>query len=155
MENTYITKEQFEKMIATETDRQAAANFGRLNLYRCPNCSWFVVTVDTDPGVTPAFLICENPQHANEAVRSALGAAMASAFYRPPAWIREANASFEWFRPSYEVYLTIKHQPTADFIAEGGLLFRKIGSDRVDGHEIIFEGEPVRQARKPKGGTYA
>jgi len=135
MSAEYVTKEKYDEMIQRHDEQERS--FGKLNFYSC-RCGWFLITIDSDAGVTPAFLMCDNPGHEDDINPSALGASMSSAFYRPPINMRAENASHEWFRPSYDDYRRIVHAPTADYIAGGGLLFRKIGSARVESHDIIF-----------------
>ena len=96
---------------------------GRENVYVCPVCQGFTVTVDVDEGVTPAFIDCR--ASGNE--RDCLGMA-ASSFYPegprpahipPPAW--------EWYKPTITEARAEdrKFSGMADPARRGGLFLRR------------------------------
>lgn len=98
-------------------------NEGRRNAYVCDHmadgsngCGSFIVTVDREPGVTPALLKC--PQCGNFA---------GSKFYRIADWLEPTH---EWYRPETLDGLTDGER---DHVERGGLLLRQIGGGKADG----------------------
>ena len=70
---------------------------GRENVYTCPECSGYTVTIDVDEGVTPMFLNCR----ATAGCKGMAHSAMYPEGQRPP-WI--PAPTFEWFKPVGEDY---------------------------------------------------
>lgn len=60
-----------------------------------------------------------------------------SCMYRLPKFITEAQAEYEFYRPSFEAYSAIPIGPVSDHLSNGGLSFRKIGTviDELTGLE--------------------
>lgn len=94
---------------------------GRENVYTCPDCGGYTVTVDRDEGTTPAFLDCR--------ARVGCKGMAASAWYPsgprpghipPPAW--------EWYRPDAAETKRLKRKwfGAWEHVRAGGLLLRKI-----------------------------
>ena len=93
---------------------------GRENVYTCPKCGGYTVTVDVDDGVTPFLLNCRASGEEGKCDGKAT-----SAFYpkspRPP---RIPPPAWEWYAPSAEE--TAKLSPgMRDHVEQGGLLIRK------------------------------
>jgi hypothetical protein len=88
---------------------------GRKNVYDCPTCRHFIVTVHRDHGVTPMFLRCR--------ATPSCGAMMVSRMYQG---VDEAMPAFwEWYRPSKRE-LRWLNGPTRDHVKRGGLLIRAL-----------------------------
>ncbi len=128
----HLSRAEFDK-IAEREGGQRAASYGKVNAYICPECKHRLITVDRDPGVTPAFLPCDGPGPHDKT--KAIAATMASEFYR--VFIPETEAAKEYFRPSYEYYLQIRDSNSVKHINNGGLLLRPIGATYPDDHEYM------------------
>lgn len=84
----------------------------RVNCYVC-SCGHITKTKDVDPGVTPFLHDCEK-----------CGQMAKSTFYRDIA--PQQQPTQEWYRPTLEEVLEIKHDGLVDHILNGGLHLRKI-----------------------------
>jgi hypothetical protein len=110
------------------TDQPKPAGFkGKRNLYACNTCRQYIVTIDVDEGVTPAFLSCK-------AMKGCPGT-MGSAWYRMPAWAHE-GVDFEWYRPTGKAYAKLS-KAMRKHVDDGGLDLRKAKNrSRRRGHGI-------------------
>lgn len=116
-----------EKAAAHHNGVDGFDNNSRRNAYVCdnrtwsegakPGCGYFIITVDREPGVTPAMLTC--PKCGNLA---------GSKFYKIASYLEPTH---EWYRPETLDGLT---PGEIDHVENGGLLIRKIGGgDYKDG----------------------
>lgn len=105
------------------TERASVRN--GINVYTCPDCGGETVTIDVDPGVTPALLHRPYAQHRAPACR---GLARSSWYqprpgHPPPAW--------EWYRPTEEE-ARAAGPAMAEHARLGGLFIRpRSGSQEV------------------------
>lgn len=88
-------------------------NANRKNAYECPDCGYYIVTIDRDPGVTPFMKRCGN-----------CGGMAQSKMYRVSDWLEPTH---EWYRPAS---LAGVPESAYDHIENGGLLLRPIREDR-------------------------
>jgi hypothetical protein len=93
---------------------------GQENVYTCPDCGGYTVTIDVDDGVTPFLLGCRASGRAGDCKGMAQ-----SAFYPkgprpfhfpPPAW--------EWYRPTEEEFSRL-NPGMKDHVRNGGLDIRR------------------------------
>lgn len=90
-----------------------------VNVYVCESCGGQTVTVNDVSGVTPFMISCRT-------ATIGCGGMAQSTCYRgepdaPPAW--------EWYRPDEEELARLD-KATREHIANGGLLLRKLDSQR-------------------------
>lgn len=99
---------------AQETGKEAGPWQGKKNIYVCRSCCGHIVTVDRDAGVTPFTTRCMATPGCSGLMQSSL--------YR--VFDQAIGPDHEWYRPSSIAGLSAG---TADHVAKGGLLLRKIG----------------------------
>lgn len=108
-------------LIQDITDSKEAPNrVGRENCYVCDKCLGHIVTVDSDPGVTPMFLGCR-------ATEGCDGRMVSSGYPDPskkPASI--GPATWEWYRPDFTQHYD---REMKDYIHRGGLELRRIRTE--------------------------
>ena len=97
----------------------------RRNAYRCPVCGQHTITVEVDPGVTPATLGCRTtPGCPGRAV----------SLWYPDPWPADVPATpgWEWYRPDTAHMVLLRRQggDLWDHLARGGLLIRRRGEQR-------------------------
>ncbi len=127
----YLTEAEYRNLCNRATEDAATKKYGRVNRYRCAACGNTRITVDRDPGVTPAFMLCD-AGHPTGPVETS----MHSEWYQVPPEM-ERLATHEFFRPSYEYYRTITDRNCEKHVRDGGLLFRKIGDVLPEGHKFM------------------
>lgn len=111
---------------------------GRLNGYVCATCKHIRITIDRDSGVTPENIRCDRCPAVKTIGKMKFPQAprfMQTVFYKLPAEVTEAMAYYEFYRPSYEFYLSIQHIFTKRHLEKGGLLMRVIGEIYPIGYE--------------------
>lgn len=129
-----ITVEEMRKL---DEDLDAKHRAGELfegrgmkNAYTCSKCGKSAITVNRNPGTTPMFKGCPNPECGGEAT---------SRMYRID---QSFPALFEWYRPMTEEEIAEvlgdddEYGSYSDHIKSGGLAFRRIPEDQVDWAEI-------------------
>jgi len=110
------TKEQLEKYLSdTHPAWWEAFRVGRKNMYRCNNCSHFIVTIEVDRGVTPMMLSCD----------SCTIGTRRSGFYLDG--YQKLTPTHEWYRPDGDELLELLEDPQAnDHYIRGGLSIRPV-----------------------------
>jgi hypothetical protein len=107
---------------------------GRENVYTCPKCKGYTVTIDIDEGVTPFMLRCRaNGENVCDGMAT-------SSFY--PQGPRPADIpppSWEWYKPTGREYRNLS-KGMKEHVDKGGLDIR---ARRVDGKasEIISKAQ--------------
>ena len=95
---------------------------GAENVYTCPICHGYTVTIDRAEGVTPFMLDCRasgKPGDCN-------GKAESSFYPKGPRPKHIPAPSWEWYKPEADEYKFLSG-PIKDHVDMGGLLLRKIG----------------------------
>lgn len=133
-----LTREGFDEIARRAAEQRERQDWGNLNAYVCPVCKVRLVTIDRDPGVTPAFLDCEREEH-----QSGKLPLMTSAFYRLSGFT-DADATKEFYRPTFEDYLLIRDLNCVNHLNAGGLLLRSVGAVYPDGWEYMTGRPPIK-----------
>ena len=92
----------------------------RLNAYYCDQCLRYIVTIDTDAGVTPMFLACR-------ATPGCTGRSVSMGYPKQP-WPTEAPEpipTHEWYRPSAK-WARRKGPEMLRHVQDGGLTIRAL-----------------------------
>lgn len=127
-----------------------------VNAYVCDSCNQILITVDRTAGTTPFLMACENPRHRTADQPKTTGIPVAgikrnggpplkpipdgtpympdgspicarSCMYKTP--FNVGQATVEFYRPPYSVYVQMKPGNLRDHVTNGGLLFRHIGEN--------------------------
>lgn len=88
----------------------------KINVYTCEKCAGQVVTIDTEPGVTPFSLICR--------AKKDCGGRMHSAFYQVS---QELNPEYQWRKPTKTEFYQLD-EATREYVTKGGLLIYPLNS---------------------------
>src|SRR5882724_11753926 len=96
------------------------AKANRINVYVCPKCDGYTVTIDIHVGVTPFMLRCR----ASGKEGDCDGMAESSLYPEgpPPPWI--PDPSWEWFKPVGSEYRKLSRD-MKEHVDKGGLDLRK------------------------------
>ena len=104
----------------TKVSAPEAAGEPRENVYTCPKCHGFTVTVDVDEGVTPMFLKCR----ASGSEGDCDGNAVSAMYPKGPRPSYVPAPSWEWFKPTGKAYKKLS-PAMKDHVDRGGLDIRK------------------------------
>lgn len=107
----------------------------RENVYTCPKCEGFTVTVDIDEGVTPMFLNCRASGEEGDCD----GMAVSAMYPKGPRPARIPEPAWEWFKPDGDEYENLS-PAMKDHVDRGGLDIRK----RQDGNTPVAGGATVQ-----------
>lgn len=95
----------------------------RENVYTCPKCRGYTVTVDVDEGVTPFLLDCR----ASGREADCDGMARSAMYPQGPRPAHIPEPAWEWFKPTGKAYKRLS-PAMKDHVDRGGLDIRR----RVD-----------------------
>lgn len=106
----------------------------RKNAYWCSDCHGYIVTVDVDEGVTPAFLACRVKGEPTDPGNDCKGH-MRSMWYPKEPWPDEdglgnpipTEPTWEWYKPTPEQLRRIGNPELTDHVERGGLDLRRRG----------------------------
>ncbi|MDE2103414.1 MAG: hypothetical protein KGL39_39600 [Patescibacteria group bacterium] len=91
----------------------------RINVYVCPTCHGFTVTIDIHEGVTPFLLGCRATGQPGDCRGMAR-----SSFYPKERPVHIPAPAWEWFMPTGREYHKLA-QVMKDHVDKGGLVLRK------------------------------
>ncbi len=128
-----ISQIVYEALNVTEAARSDKKTMR--NVYKCPK-GHYTFTVDRDYGVTPFLIACEHRTYLASQTKKGASfqcreRAQSSAYQFSDAYLksRYGEPVLEFYRPTYEYYLTIKNESLKEHLEAGGLALRKIGED--------------------------
>lgn len=109
------TKEELEAKLVTDApDWWNGLPIGHTNIYTCGECSHYICTIDTDRGVTPMYISCEQCTTGYKA----------SSFYRNP---NNISPTHMWYRPEgKELKKLLSNPATRSHYLNGGLSLKEI-----------------------------
>jgi hypothetical protein len=97
---------------------EVEGNVGKRNAYACPVCGGLTVTIDVDPGVTPAFLACRAAGDVD------LCTGVARSFWYRVNGLPIGEPAWEWYRPTEQEARRLDPY-SRSHVGMGGLLLRK------------------------------
>lgn len=125
-----ISRIEYESLNVREAANRKP-NRSMRNVYKCPK-GHYTFTIDRDFGVTPFVIKCEH--RAYLASQTKKGAytdckehAESYCYRTPDSEFAGIEPVLEFYRPSYDYYLTIKSESLRQHLEQGGLALRRIG----------------------------